>query len=242
MLMSELDVVNFIKQAKSVIIYGDTEGRKLARDLIDIEFPSKYVFDTRRYHHGMQYFYDLRKTILVPLFNYFHVGKFVTNKRKVKELFDALKPFKTKTRMIVVDSFTDVYKLLLHEQVEKAYPKRQQIDFKKVEDNIFDVYKILRSRKKKVVLFCDKKVDSLEQKIKMAVWWRLTLTVDGIIHFKDNQIILEKDRIGFSIVALTNLYKKAKENTEKGCKIVEKISSNIDIKKVKHLDTDSVIL
>ena len=92
----------------------------------------------------------------------------------------------------------------------------------------------LSNYKKKYILFCDEHDNAENQRIKMKIWWKTTLRVDGIVKFKDDQIILEKDRIGYKLNQLKEMVKHEqsimdidsvdpfKEVKEKGQRITKK--------------------
>jgi len=223
MIMTEKEFIEYINNSTTNIIYGDSEGRKRARDLIHYNIPSKYVIDTRYYYRNQYQEFEKSRTTFVSVEGIVHIGNIITNKTKAQSLLEISKFLKTKTRPIVIDSFTDVWKTIFHGSVdEEALKRRDKIDFDLVDNNVRRFYRNIASRKKRVVLFCDEKKDVIGQRIKMNIWWKVSLEVDGIIYFKDNQIILERDRLGYGIGKLVELGKRILENVDTKADIVIK--------------------
>ena len=215
--LTPVEFLEFVDQAKSVIVYGDTKGRQFARHLLNFHFESKIVIDTRFYQrHEYQpqtkktTFFDTSKNGVT------HVGNIVTNRTRAKSIMLLSKEIRKLRRPVIVDSFSDIYKVLMHAyfEQEKRTARTITVDFHLVEFYVNKLLDDLSNYKKKYILFCDEHENAENQYVKMKTWWKTAVIVDGIVKFKDNQIILEKDRIGYKLNQLQEMAKYIEKETE----------------------------
>ena len=213
MIIEPAEFLKFIDEAKTVIIYGDTKGRQQARYILDASWEPKVVLDTRRYSR-YEYRFNEKGTLIYDLFDYTHVGNILTEKTKCKKFRNFIKTIK-KRRPIIVDSYTDIYRLVRNTNIDAD--ENYALNWKLVELTMKEILKQLKKYNRKVVLFVDAKADVLKSssiKMEMDVFWKTTLDVNGIIRFKcfdegGYEIHLEKDRIGFGTDLLKNFYAKS---------------------------------